>query len=153
MKKTENPYAPLLDKFTKQYASAYKRRLKNVIAVLSSILVKEIVNLNKLKNQLGVILGKESTQADSHYKRLTRFFGDAFNGHQLWKVLLQAIWRLLIQQLDQGRGGKYLILDATCWQFGHIKIQLLVLSILYQGVAIPVDPSLKLVVHHLGKLS
>ena len=138
MKKTENPYASLLDKFSKQYSKVSRSRIKNVIVILCAILVKETVNLNKLKNQLGCITGKESTQADSHYKRLTRFFVDPFNRYQLWKVLLQAIWQLLIQHLDQRRGGKYLILDATCWQFGQVKIQLLVLSILYQGVSIAI---------------
>lgn len=138
MKKTDNLYTSLLDKINKEYASGHQTRLKNLLAILCAILVKETVNLNKLKNQLGTILGKKDTQADSHYKRLTRFFADAFNQHSLWKGLLKAVLQLLVKHIDKRGGGKYLLLDATCWQFGKTKIQLLVLSILYQGVAIPI---------------
>lgn len=138
MKKTDNLYASLLDKVTKQQASQHQSRAKNLIAILCAILVKETVNLNKLKNQLGTILSKKDTQADSHYKRLTRFFADSFNQHRLWKTILKAVLQLLVGQIDKRGGGKYLLLDATCWQFGKTKIQLLVLSILYQGVSIPI---------------
>lgn len=138
MKKTDNLYTSLLDKINKEYASEHQARLKNLLAILCAILVKETVNLNKLKNQLGTILGKKDTQADSHYKRLTRFFADGFNQHRIWKGLLKTVLQLLVKQIDKRGGGKYLLLDATCWQFGKIKIQLLCLSILYQGVAIPI---------------
>lgn len=112
--------------------------LKNVLAILCAILVKETVNLNKLKNQVGSILGNTSSQADSHYKRLTRFFNTDFHKFFLWKGLLQAVVTLLVKQLDQRGGGKYLLLDATSWELGRVRIQLLVLSILYQGVSIPI---------------
>jgi hypothetical protein len=138
VKKTNKLYASLLDKVNKEHASEHQTRVKNLLAILCAILVKETVNLNKLKNQLGTILGKEATQADSHYKRLTRFFADSFNQHSLWKAILKAVLHLLVQHIDKRGGGKYLLLDATCWQFGKVKIQLLCLSILYQGVAIPI---------------
>ena len=60
--------------------------LKNVLVVLCAILVKEAVNLNRLKNQLSVILGKPDTEADWHYKPLTRFFQDRFHQRVIWKV-------------------------------------------------------------------
>ena len=138
MKKTDNRYASLLDKFKEEYAREHQTRLKNVLVVLCAILVKETVNLNKLKNQVGVILGTTGRQTDSHYKRLTRFFNEDFHQFSLWKVLLQVVVKLLVKQLDQRGGGKYLLLDATSWELGSVRIQLLVLSILYQGVSIPI---------------
>lgn len=138
MKKTDNLYTSLLHKINKEYASQHQTRLKNVLAIVCAILVKETVNLNKLKNQVGTIIGKEHTQADCHYKRLTRLFTNAFNQHSLWKGILKAVLQRLVDHIDKRGGGKYLLVDATCWQFGKVKIQLLCLSILYQGVAIPV---------------
>lgn len=137
MKKTDDRYSSLLDKFKQQYAKEHQSTLKNVLVLLCAILVKETVNLNKLKNQVGVILATPGRQADSHYKRLTRFFQEDFHQLTLWKVILQAVGTLLVKHLDQRGGGKYLLLDATSWEFGRVRIQLLVLSILYQGVAIP----------------
>lgn len=138
MKKTDDRYSSLLDKFKQQYAKQHQTILKNVLVILCAILVKETVNLNKLKNQVGVILGTPGSQADSHYKRLTRFFNADVHQFTLWKVILQAVVSQLVKQLDQHGGGKYLLLDATSWEFGRVRIQLLVLSILYQGVAIPI---------------
>jgi len=46
-------------------------------------------------------------------------------------VILKAVLTYIIGQLDQRQGGNYLILDATSWEFGKVRIQLLVLSILY----------------------
>jgi hypothetical protein len=100
--------------------------------------VKETVNLNKLKNQVGVILGNTGRQPDSHYKRLTRFFNEDFHQFSIWKVVLQAVVKLLVKHLNRRGGGKYLLLDATSWKLGSVRIQLLVLSILYQGVSIPI---------------
>jgi hypothetical protein len=79
VKKTDHLYASLLDKFKANYPKKYRTTLKNVLVVLCAMLVKETVNLNRLKNQVGVILGKPNTEADSHYKRLTRYFQDRFH--------------------------------------------------------------------------
>jgi hypothetical protein len=138
VKKTNHLYASLLDKFKADYPMKHRTTLKNVLVVLCTILVKETVNLNRLKNQVGVILGKPDTEADSHYKRLTRFFQARFHQRVIWKLILKAVVNYIIQQLDQRQGGKYLLLDATSWEFGKVRIQLLVLSILYQGIAIPI---------------
>lgn len=105
---------------------------------MSVIIVKETVNLNKLKNQIGVVLGNETTQNDSHYRRLTRFFDESFHLFSLWKYLLKIAVKALILRLDQRGGHKYLLMDATSWEFGKIKFQFLFLSIVYEGVSIPI---------------
>jgi hypothetical protein len=67
------------------------------------IIVKETVHLHKLKNQIGVILGNESTQSDSHYSRLTRFFDDQFHLSSLWKYLLKISMEALVLRLVTGK--------------------------------------------------
>lgn len=105
---------------------------------MSVIIIKETVNLNKLKNQIGVILGNESTQSDSHYRRLTRFFDESFHLNSLWKYLLKISVEALVLRLDKRGGHKYLLMDATSWDFGIIKFQFLFLSIVYEGISIPI---------------
>jgi Transposase DDE domain len=138
VKKTSNLYASLLDKFKKDCPDTHQTSLKNLLAVMSVIIIKETVNLNKLKNQIGVILGNESTQSDSHYRRLTRFFDDPFHLNSLWKYLLKISVEALVLRLDQRGGHKYLLMDATSWNLGIIKFQFLFLSIVYEGISIPI---------------
>lgn len=105
---------------------------------MSVIIIKETVNLNKLKNQVGVVLGNETTQSDSHYRRLTRFFDDRFHLGSLWKYILKISIEALVLRLDQRSGHKYLVMDATSWSLGIVKFQFLFLSIVYQGISIPI---------------
>ena len=110
--------------------------LKNLVLVGCSILVKETVNLNKLKNSLGVLLANKQTLPDSHYRRLTRFFDHPVAKQKLWKWLL--IWMIrYVKQWDGRSMSPYLTLDATSWQFGQQQLQLLVLSLVYRGVSLP----------------
>jgi hypothetical protein len=63
----------LLDKFKTDLPKSQQTLLKTLFVIICSIIVKENVNLNKLKNQVGVITDKKDTLANSHYRRLTRF--------------------------------------------------------------------------------
>lgn len=103
---------------------------------MSVIIIKETVNLNKLKNQIGIILGNETTQSNSHYRRLTRFFDAPLHLNSLWKYLLKISVEALVLRLDQRGGHKYLLMDATSWEFGIIRFQFLFLSIVYEGISI-----------------
>ncbi|MFY7826169.1 MAG: hypothetical protein ACOVQ4_03550 [Flectobacillus sp.] len=69
--------------------------------IICRIIVKENVNLNKLKNQVGVIADKNQTLANSHYRRLTRFFDALFCKHQLWKMILKTVIQQLVSTLDK----------------------------------------------------
>jgi hypothetical protein len=129
-------YDSLLDK-TKQYAQDLSPALLNNLVLIScAILVKETVNLNKLKNHLGILLEQKTTLTDSHYRRLTRFFNHHIAKRKLWKWL--TMW--LIDYVSHWDGQSltcYLTLDATSWQFGKTHIHLLVLSVVYRGVSLP----------------
>ncbi|MBC3788869.1 transposase [Spirosoma utsteinense] len=109
--------------------------LNNLLVVACAILLKETVNLNKLKNQVGLLLGKRQIKTDSHYKRLTRFFNDKTAQHKLWKWLI--IWLLdYIKGWDGRSRSIYLTLDGTSWQLGTHQIHLLTLCLVYRGVSL-----------------
>jgi len=42
----------------------------------------------------------------------------------LWKWTLRAVGGELIGRLDKRNGAPYLLMDATCWEFGKIKFHL-----------------------------
>lgn len=138
MKKEENLYHQLLNKSKKIFPDFCTYRLRNTCLLVSLILLKETVNLNKLKPHVGSVLGNTDSQVDSHYKRLTRYFNDAFQQRFLWKYLLGYIVVQLVKNLDKRRGGKYLIMDGTGWEFGLIKYHFLTLSIVFYGISIPI---------------
>ena len=128
--------ASLLDK-TKDYALTLSPALLNNLVLLGClILVKETVNLNKLKNHVAVVLEQKTTQTDSHYRRLTRFFHHPIAKRKLWKWLIS--WMIsYVKQWDGRSLTCYLTLDGTSWQFGKTHIHLLVLSLVYRGVSLP----------------
>lgn len=71
VKNQQDIIASLLDKFKAKLPKAQKTHLKTLFIVMSGIIVKESVNLNKVKNQIGAITGKTDTLANSCYRRLT----------------------------------------------------------------------------------
>ena len=134
----------LLDKSKDLVQHLSPALLNNLLVVGCAILLKETVNLNKLKNHVGLLLGNRQTKTDSHYKRLTRFFNDKTAQHKLWKWLI--VWLLdYIKRWDGRSRSLYLTLDGTNWQLGTHQIHLLVLCLVYRGVSLP------LLWHDLGK--
>jgi hypothetical protein len=134
--KRENLYQSLLDKYTTECPYLYRSVVKNALLFICCLLVKETVNLNKLKNQLGSIIGKKGN-SESHYRRLTRLFTNSIALQSLWKILLNIIAKQWLNSLEVS-GKKHLLLDATTWELGNIKFHFLTLSILYKGISIPI---------------
>lgn len=123
--------SPLYDKVTKLKGKYHSSTVRNVALVLSAILQTRSVNLNKLKDELGNLLAKPHLQADSHYKRLVRFF-ESYAPSRLFLDLLHWALSLIKDTVT------YLYIDATEWEFGSLKIHILVLSADYKGVAVPI---------------
>lgn len=121
----------LLDKCKKEFADTKRSVLKNVMVLALCMLDGETVNLNKLKKKVGNILGNQQSKPASHYKRLIRLFTDEQESN-LWQELLLFCVGMFRLKVD------YLLLDGTSWEFGDRKIHLLVLSMIYKGVAIPI---------------
>lgn len=64
-------FASLLERFKVKLPKAQKARVKTLLIVMSGIIVKESMNLSKIKNQVGTITGKTATLANSCCRRLT----------------------------------------------------------------------------------
>jgi len=122
---------PLLAKISEYLPNHGKICVKNVLTLSLCMLIKETVNLNKLKGTVGAVLGKSSTQVNSNYKRLIRIFDHHSDG-SLWLDLLVFAFTFL------GLRGDYLILDGTSWRSGKTKFHFLTLCVVYQGVAVPI---------------
>lgn len=70
------------------------------------------------------------TKSDSHYRRIQRFFKD----FPFSRVEMAA---LALRMLSVGQ--KWLLcLDRTNWKFGAMNINILVLAVAYNGIAIPI---------------
>lgn len=122
---------PLLTKISEYLPNHGKSCVKNVLVLSLCLLIKETVNLNKLKGTVGAVLGNSNTQADSNYKRLIRIF-DQHSDSTLWMDLLVFVFTFL------GLKGDYLILDGTSWRSGKTKFHFLTLCVVYYNVAIPI---------------
>lgn len=121
----------LLNKFKEDFPGVKTSVLKNVLVLVVAILQQETVNLYQLKKQVGPVLGNVKSKPAAHYKRLMRLF-QAEKESDLWQQLLLFCLKLFGLKVD------YLLLDGTSWQFGAYKIHLLVLLMVYKGVAIPI---------------
>ncbi len=95
----------LLDKFKKDFAGVKASVLKNVFVLRVCVLQRETVNLNKLKKQVGPVLGNTSSQPVAHYKRLVRLFQQEKES-DLWQQLLLFCLRLFRLKVD------HLLLDS-----------------------------------------
>lgn len=122
---------PPLAKISEYLPNHGKNCVKNVLILSLCLLIKETVNLNKLKGTVGAVLGKSNTQADSNYKRLIRVFHQ-HSDSSLWLDLLVFVFTFL------GLRGNYLILNGTSWRSGKAKFHFLTLCVVYRNVAIPI---------------
>lgn len=122
----------LLDKLTPNFQGDHDATcLKNTLILVLALLHRQTVCLNKLKGRVGMITGRNETRADSHYKRLIRFFNN-YAGSKLWIDLICYGVQLLRLDFD------HLIIDGTSWQRGAHWHHYLTLCIVYRGVAIPI---------------
>jgi len=130
-----------LRKYTAFYDKYGLGAVKNLWLLISVLTVGRTTNLNKLKDYVGGTLGNKETKAESHYKRLIRFFKD-WSSDDTFRLDIQKCTLALVRK----RGFDILIMDGTSWSVGTLKIHYLVLSVLVGKVAIPIHWKL------LGKL-
>ena len=128
---------PLGHEITTFFKSHPEHVVNNLWVVTQGIFSAKSTNLNRVKDELGQILGNQSeTKPESNYKRLIRFFQlpDA-DKHCLTKSLLCIGFCVLGLK---GRKPRYLTLDGTSWEYGAKKIHLLTLGVVIRGVSIPI---------------
>lgn len=106
------------------YLPWHKSRIEFLACFLLSLIQQKTVNL------VGISQGFASkAQAESSYRRIQRFF-------EVFRVEQEAFSRIMIGLLPP---APYTVsMDRTNWQFGLFQINILMLSIAYQGVAFPV---------------
>lgn len=122
---------PHVLKFSVQYGNYRLSVVQNLFIFVACIIQGKTTNLYELRNEVGKITEKCKTEAESHYKRLTRFvllnsFGN------LWYYILCYGLDLLSLKLA------ICYLDGTEWSIGSFKLHILVLSVDYKDIAIPI---------------
>jgi Transposase DDE domain len=114
-----------LKKSLSQYFNWNKARLDCFARLILSLFAVRTVNLKEIA--LGFA---SSRQVDSRYRRLQRFFAQF-----KWDYCQLGRWLFLwFFKKDQ---KIYLIIDRTNWYWGKKKINILMLSAAYEGIAIP----------------
>jgi len=128
---------PPLDEITIFFPNQEDHVIQNLLICTQGIYAAKSTNLNEVKDHLGVILGNQSTtKPESNYQRLLRFFNipDEEKADLVKSLLFLGFYLLKLK----GRKPKYLALDGTSWEYGVKKIHLLTLSVVINGVSIPI---------------
>ncbi len=107
-----------------------EKKLSQLLILCSCILAVQSTNLNKCAKRMSKIIGKPIKNATA-YSQLKRFFQTGKTS-----TILRGICLLVIQTLCRNKEC-YLILDRTNWELGSIKINLLVIGLLYKDIFIP----------------
>ncbi len=125
-------YHHLLDKIKQAKPDWKESLLKNTLLFVCLLLEEKTMNLWKLKGSVGKVLGNTKTDCRSHYQRLKRWLRAGEKDKGLWVGLLKASVSLLTKK------SKCLIIDGSSWQWGGKTYHFLTLSVLYQGVSVPI---------------
>jgi hypothetical protein len=101
-----------------------KARLDCFVRMLLALFAVRTVNLSEL-----AVAFASKAEVSSRYKRLQRFFGQ-------FKIDYSVIARWIFKLFFSDK-KIYLTIDRTNWFWGKAKINILMLGIAYEGVAIP----------------
>lgn len=124
----------LLNKITEEFPNYRASVVKNILLLSLCMLHQESICLHKISKVVGLFLGNHQSKHSAHVKRFYRLLS-VYAFSRLWLDLLYYAFSLL--RLE----SKYLVLDGTSW-FARSKgthyHHYLTLSVVYQGVAIPI---------------
>lgn len=132
MQNTEHPLS-LLDEFKEYFPNHRPSVVKNLFVASSAIFSARTPNLWKAKDKVSNILGVSANKPESDYQRLLRFFNED-NG----ELLIRTILSVVLFSIGSLRRHRYLVLDGTSWEYGSKEIHLLTLSVVHNGVSIPI---------------
>jgi len=102
-----------------------KARIKLISMFILSLVKVQTVNFNRLSNSF-----ETSSKSDSSHRRIQRFFASFFVDIDLISKMLYA---LIPKEAKYG-----LTMDRTNWKIGDSNINILVIGIVYEGVAFPI---------------
>jgi len=120
-----------IDEIKQFFASISRPTVKTLCTFVLLIRNAKTVNFNFMKDEWSAVTGDSEILTDSIYKKIIRFFNHdekavLCNGIGLWLA------HLFVNQYDM------VLIDRTHWKWGEKEINLLTLSILWQGVSIPI---------------
>jgi hypothetical protein len=125
-------YTHLLAQVKQQHPEWKASTIKNTLLMVALILSEKTVNLWKLKAGVSKQLGNKGVDSRSHYQRLKRWLWQEKATPGIWIQLARASLSLLSGQTD------CLIIDGSSWKSGGLTYHFLTLSVLYQGVSVPI---------------
>lgn len=102
-----------------------KARLDCFVRMLLALFVVRTVNLSEI-----AVVFCSKAEVSSRYKRLQRFFGK-FNID--YTILARLIFKLFFSETQK----IYITIDRTNWYWGKQKINIFMLGVAYEGIAIP----------------
>ncbi|WP_299466255.1 transposase, partial [uncultured Microscilla sp.] len=132
MQNTKHPLS-LLDEFKEYFPNHRPALVKNLFVTSAAIFAARTPNLWKAKDKVSNILGITTSKPESDYQRLLRFFNEE-NG----EILIRTILSVVLFTIGNIRRHRYIVLDGTSWEYGSKKVHLLTLSIIHNGVSIPI---------------
>lgn len=103
-----------------------KARMKCFASMLVALIKVRTINLTDLACAFGGIAKQES-----RYKRIKRFF-------QTFTLDFSAIAHWVVSVFGLLNSPVYLSMDRTNWRWGKSNINILMLSIVYKGIALPI---------------
>ncbi len=125
MKKTKlQKNNSILEEKIKEQTGWNRTRIFMIVGLVVSIIKLERVNLKKIAK----VLNQNQTK-EVNYRRLSRFF-------QKFKFDKTTMAKLMSSFLPKSK--LILTMDRTNWKFGKVHINILMLSVAYKGMAIPV---------------
>jgi hypothetical protein len=110
----------------KVHLNWHKSRIDCFAKMLLVLMTVQTVNLSKLANQ---IVSRSGVSV--RYRRLQRFFSD-------FKINYDVVAKFLFQLFGFDGQSIYLTMDRTNWKWGQKSINILMLGIVYKGIAIPI---------------
>ena len=101
-------------------------RAKFIASFITALLIVQTVKLTRISNSMD---GEANT--DSKYKRCQRFF-------RFFSFDFTKLSKFLFDLYPGDKNNVILALDRTNWKFGKVDINILMLSITYDGIAFPI---------------
>ncbi|RJT47007.1 transposase, partial [Legionella taurinensis] len=120
-------YISELSGILSQRLNWHKSRIDCFAQMLLALFMVRSVNLS----EIAVAMDGDRASIDSRYKRVYRFFSK-FEVDFTW--IARWIYSLFFNKAHK----VYLAIDRTNWYWGKAKINVFMLSICYEGIAIPI---------------
>ena len=108
------------------YFNWNKRRIDCFVKMLLGLISTQTINLSKIACCMA-----DKTEIKTRYRRLQRFFSFFQIDYNVFAIFIFKLFGFDEREV-------YLTMDRTNWQWGKKNINILMLGIVHQGVAIPI---------------